>query len=122
MDTFLQNKWLILCSVESILIIYLFIKLKKKRGDDILEKEILKSKSTSINMSDLMNDINLAPGLYKKLSRACHPDRFAGQELETTANNLFQELQQAENNYAALCELKKQIEKELNISISQNQK
>jgi hypothetical protein len=118
MDTLLQNKWLILCSVESILIIYLFIKLKKKSGAGNLEKEILKSKGSTINMTDVMNDINLAPALYKKLSRVCHPDRFAGQELESTANILFQELQQAENNYAALCKLKSQIEKQLNISIS----
>ena len=46
------------------------------------------------------------------------PDRFAGSEFETIANEIFQEVQQAEKNYAALCVLKKQIEKTFNLSIS----
>ena len=118
MNTIIQNKWLILASIEFILIILLLIKLRKRRGVDNLEKEILKSKGSSINMADVMNDINLAPSLYKKLSRVCHPDRFAGSEFETIANEIFQEVQQAEKNYAALCVLKKQIEKTFNLSIS----
>lgn len=118
MNTLLQNKWLIIASIELLIIIYLIIKLKKKKSKNNFEKEILKSKESSINMSDVMNDINLAPSLYKKLSRASHPDRFAGTELETTANKLFQELQQAENNYSALCDLKTLIEKNLNLTIS----
>ena len=73
MNTIVQNKWLILASIEFLLIILLLIKLRKKRGVDNLENEILKSKGSSINMADVMNDINLAPSLYKKLSRVCHP-------------------------------------------------
>ena len=118
MNTIIQNKWLILASIEFLIIIILLMKLIKKRGVDNLENEILKSKGTSINMSDIMNDINLAPSLYKKLSRACHPDRFAGTDFGTTANEFFQEVQQAENNYAKLCDLKNQIEQKLNLTIS----
>ncbi len=118
MNTIIQNKWLVLASIEFFFIILLLMKLRNKRSVDNLEHEILKSKGSSINMSDIMNDINLAPSLYKKLSRACHPDRFAGTELEITANELFQEVQQSENNYAALCDLKKQIVEKLNLSIS----
>lgn len=118
MNAIVQNKWLILASIEFLLIILLILKLRKKRGIDNLDKEILKSKAASINMSDIMNDIHLAPSLYKQLSRACHPDRFAGTNLETTANELFQDVQQAENNYAKLCDLKKQSEQKLNLSIS----
>ena len=118
MNTIIQNKWLTFASIEFFIIIILLMKLRNKKGVDNLEKEILKSKGSSINMADVMNDINLAPSLYKKLSRACHPDRFAGTDFETTANEIFQEVQQAEKNYAALCVLKKQIEKTFNLSIS----
>lgn len=118
MNTLLQNKWLIIASIELLIIIYLIIKLKKKKSKNNFEKEILKSKESSINMSDVMNDINLAPSLYKKLSRASHPDRFAGTDFKPIANELFQEVQQAENNYAKLCELKIQIEQKFNLTIS----
>ena len=118
MNAILQNKWLVLASIEFLIIILLIIKIKKKKGADNLEKEILKSKAASINMSDVMNDINLARSLSRKLSRACHPDRFAGTDFETTANEFFQEVQQAENNYAKLCDLKIQIEQKLNLTIS----
>jgi hypothetical protein len=118
MNTILQNKWLIIASLELLIIGLLIVKLKKKKDSDSLEKEIQKSKTTTINMDDIMNDINLAPSLHKKLSRVCHPDRFAGTEFEIFANELFQKIQQAEKNYSALCELKKQIEKTFNLSIS----
>ena len=118
MNAILQNKWLVLASIEFLIIILLIIKIKKKKGTENLEKEILKSKSASINMSDVMNDINLAPTLSRKLSRACHPDRFVGTDFETTANEFFQEVQQAENHYAKLCDLKKQIEQKFNLTIS----
>ena len=118
MNTILQSKWLMLASIEFLIIILLIIKIKKKKGIEHLEKEILKSKSASINMSDVMNDINLAPSLSRKLSRACHPDRFAGTDFGTTANEFFQEVQQAENNYAKLCDLKNQIEQKFNLTIS----
>ncbi len=118
MNLIIQNKWLIIASIEFLIIILLILKLKKKRSMDNLEKEILKSKDTSINMSEIMNDINLAPSLYKKLSRACHPDRFAGTDFEILANELFQEVQQAEKNYAKLCDLKNQIEQKFNLTIS----
>ncbi len=118
MNTILQNKWLIIASIEFLIISLLIIKLKKKNGSENLEEEILKSKESSINMSDIMNDINLAPSLHKKLSRVCHPDRFAGTEFETISNQLFQDVQQAERNYMALRKLKKQIEQSLNLSIS----
>ena len=117
MNAILQNKWLVLASIEFLIIILLIIKIKKKKGADNLEKEILKSKAASINMSDVMNDINLARSLSRKLSRACHPDRFAGTDIEPTANEFFQEVQQAENNYAKLCDLKIQIEQKLNLTI-----
>ena len=117
MNAILQNKWLVLASIEFLIIILLIIKIKKKKGADNLEKEILKSKAASINMSDVMNDINLARSLSRKLSRACHPDRFAGTDFGTTANEFFQEVQQAENNYAKLCDLKIQIEQKLNLTI-----
>lgn len=118
MNTLFQNKWLIVSSIELIVILFLVIKLRKKKTEETIDKEILKSKKTSINMSDIMNDINLAPSLYKKLSRVCHPDRFVGTFYESSANTLFQEVQQAENNYSMLCELKIRIEQELNLTIS----
>lgn len=118
MNTIIQNKWLILASIEFLIIILLIMKLRNKKGVDNLENEILKSKGTSINMNDIMNNINLAPSLYKKLSRVCHPDRFAGTDFETTAKEIFQEVQQAENNHAKLCDLKIQIEQKLNLTIS----
>lgn len=118
MNTLFQNKWLIVSSIELIVILFLVIKLRKKKTEDTIDKEILKSKKTSVNMSDIMNDINLAPSLYKNLSRVCHPDRFVGTVFETTANSLFQDVQQAKNNYSALSELKTRIEQELKVTIS----
>lgn len=118
MNPLFQNKWLIVSSIELFVILFLIIKLRKKKNENTIDKEILKSKKTSINMSDIMNDINLAPSLYKKLSRVCHPDRFVGTFYKSSANTLFQEVQQAENNYSMLCELKIRIEQELNLTIS----
>jgi hypothetical protein len=118
MNILFQNKWLIVSAFELFVILYIIIKLRKKKIEDTIDKEILKSKKTSINMSDIMKDINLAPSLYKKLSRVCHPDRFIGTFYETSANTLFQEVQKAENNYSMLCELKIRIEQELKVTIS----
>jgi hypothetical protein len=118
METLIQNKWLILSTIEFLIILFLFYRLKRNNDKSFIAREIKKSKGKQIDMNELMKDINLSKDLYKQLSRACHPDRFAGTELEITANELFQEVQQSENNYAALCDLKKQIEEKLNLSIS----
>jgi len=117
MKIILSNIWFLLSMVELILIILLIIKYRCKKEIEFADQEIKRSKDADIDMDNVMRSINLAPELYKKLCRVCHPDRFAGKPQEEIANRLFQELQLVQNNYAELTNLKIQIEGELGVKI-----
>lgn len=117
MKTLITNQWMILSTIEFAVIVYLFVQLRKIRRINPSDLEILKARKSDINMDDVMRDMHAAPALYKALSRACHPDRFAGNPLEPVANELFQEVQQNEHNFKQLEFLKTKIQEQLHIKI-----
>lgn len=110
------HSWQLIALAELLFILFLLLKLKKKKEVSPSELEALKtSKKTKLDMNNLMNDIHLSKELYRELSRQCHPDRFAGTELVDQANNLFQEIQQSQNNYQQLCLLRDKVMTELKL-------
>ncbi|MFN4951254.1 MAG: hypothetical protein ACK5F0_06515 [Flavobacteriales bacterium] len=117
MKILITNQWLILSTIEFAVIVYLFVQLRKTKRINPSDLEILKARKSDINMDDVMRDMHAAPALYKALSRACHPDRFAGNPLEPVANELFQEVQQNEHNFKQLEFLKTKIQEQLHIKI-----
>jgi hypothetical protein len=117
MDFVIQHKWAILALVELIVIISLLWFVRKKRKTNPEQIEIIKSKDASIDMNEMMKNIHLSAELHKKLTRICHPDRFAGTQHTDLANELFQEIQQYSTNHAQLLVLQERIEKELKVSI-----
>jgi hypothetical protein len=117
MKILITNQWLILSTIEFAVIVYLFVQLRKTKRINPSDLEILKARKSDINMDDVMRDMHAAPALYKALSRACHPDRFAGNPLEPVANELFQEVQQNEHNFKQLEVLKTKIQDQLHIKI-----
>ena len=118
MKILLNNKWFFISLIEFVVIILLLYKNRRKKDLEFADQEIKRSKDADIDMDNVLRSINLAPELYKKLCRVCHPDRFAGKPQEEIANRLFQELQLVQNNYAALTDLRIQIELELGIIIN----
>lgn len=117
MKILITNQWMILSAIEFAVIVYLFVQLRKTKRINPSDLEILKARKSDINMDDVMRDMHAAPALYKALSRACHPDRFAGNPLEPEANELFQEVQQNEHNFKQLKLLKSKIQEQLHIKI-----
>ena len=117
MKTLITNQWMILSAVEFAVIVYMFFLLRKPKRMNPSDLEILKAKTSDISMDDVMRDMHQAPVLYKALSRACHPDSFAGNPLELLANELFQEVQQNEHNFKQLELLKTKIQEQLHIKI-----
>jgi hypothetical protein len=117
MKILITNQWMILSTIEFAVIVYLFVQLWKTKRINPSDLEILKARKSDINMDDVMRDMHAAPALYKALSRACHPDRFAGNPLEPVANELFQEVQQNEHNFKQLEFLKTKIQEQLHIKI-----
>jgi len=117
MKILITNQWLIFSTIEFAVIVYLFVQLRKTKRINPSDLEILKARKSDINMDDVMRDMHAAPALYKALSRACHPDRFAGNPLEPVANELFQEVQQNEHNFKQLEFLKTKIQEQLHIKI-----
>ena len=117
METLNHYKWIILSGLELLVILYLSFRLRKSKRSNPEEIEIKKSKGSSIDMDEMMKNIHLSNELYKKLSRVCHPDRFAGTPLTELANEIFQEVQQSSKNYAQLLLLQDRITNELQIKV-----
>lgn len=114
--------WFWIALIEFFVVIFLIRKLltKKKLDFDFsaLPKDKLKNaKSTSIDMNDLMNNINGSKDLYKNLSRACHPDNFLNTETYKKAEEIFQEITLNKRNYKRLVELKNEAIRVLQITI-----
>ena len=78
-----------------------------------MNKELLKYKSKSFDMGNLMNDINKSRELYKELSRSCHPDRFINAPQYNKAVLIMQEITKNKRNYNNLIKLQKQANNEL---------
>lgn len=116
------NIWLFIAIIEFIIIailLFLFFKnSKNKKINQINKKEIFDAKNESIDMNDLMLNINKSKNLYKELSRKCHPDRFVNNEFQSEIDKLFQEISENQRNYSKLLELKKIAELKYNIKFN----
>lgn len=112
------NWWFVIAIIEICIILFLLYKLSKGKKNALLNdkfSELKNAKSSDIDMSDLMNNINSSRDLYKQLSKKCHPDRFLDEILKAKADKIFQEISRHKRNHKRLTELQKQAEKELNI-------
>ena len=106
--------------LELVIILLLVFKLLNKRNklalSDIERDTIKSAKSTKIDMDSLMNNINSSRGLYKELSRKCHPDRFMNDPKQKIAEEIFQEISKYERNFDKLSLIKIRAIKDLNIT------
>ena len=115
-----QSLWFWFSIIELLLIVYLIYRLKSKKVvselTDLEMQNIQNSKNNPIDMNSLMNNIHNARGLYKELSRKCHPDRFIGDPKHQIAEDIFQKISDNERNYEKLNQLKTRAINELNIN------
>jgi hypothetical protein len=113
--------WMILAAIELLCIMFLLAKLREFREKILAlnedSKPLFSAKKSTVDMNDLMNNINGARDLYKQLSRVCHPDRFADADKNAIATDIFQELSKHRRNYKKMLELKQRIINELNLKI-----
>ena len=111
--------WFWLSLFELIIIITLLFRQKSKKsnlafsglGKDAVEV----SKSTKIDMENLMNSINESGILYKELSRKCHPDRFINSPQQKLAEEIFQDISRNKRNFEKLSLIKLRAIEELNL-------
>ena len=112
--------WFWTAIVELVLILILVYKLKSKKNipelSDLDSKIIMDSKKNNIDMDNLINSIHNSRGLYKELSKKCHPDRFINDPKQKNAEEIFQEITKNERNFEKLNSLKLRAENELNIN------
>lgn len=116
-----DNLWFWLAVIEIVIIILLLLKLYRKKNrdsslDTITMSKLKKARKSSVNMDELMLSINEAKGLYKELSRVCHPDRFVNSDLQEEAQEIFQEVSKHKRDYKKLLALKDQARTALNIN------
>ena len=115
-----QSLWFWFSIIELLLIVYLIYRLKSKKVvselTDLEMQNIQNSKNNTIDMNSLMNNIHNSRGLYKELSRKCHPDRFIGDPKHQIAEDIFQKISDNERNYEKLNQLKTRAINELNIN------
>lgn len=116
----LSSTWFWLSIVEFIVIIFLLIRLKKKKTElafsDLPKDKMKTAKSSNIDMDNLMNSINGSRDLYKELSKACHPDKFVNTEKQKIAEDIFQDISKDKRNFEKLLALKERAKNELNIN------
>lgn len=119
-DSLMNSVFMWIAIIELVIILLLVFKLKSKKNKlalSELERDTVKSaKSTKIDMDSLMNSINSSRGLYKELSRKCHPDRFMNDPKQKIAEEIFQEISKYERNFDKLNLIKIRAINELNIT------
>lgn len=106
--------------LELIVILWLLILLmrrKKNKNISFEERELYEARNTNIDMSDLVKSIHSSKGLYDKLSRVCHPDRFINTNLHKIAEEIFQEISKNRRNYKELERLKSEAINKLNVKL-----
>lgn len=112
--------WFWVALVEFALIVLLLFRVKKKVADlkfgDLSKDNLRTAKKTDVDMNDVMNSINSSKGLYKELSRTCHPDSFINSDKQKIAEEIFQEISRNKRNFKKLTELKERATAELNIN------
>lgn len=113
--------WFWIALVEFLVITLIIYKSRKKKMDlefaDLPKDKFKSAKGSSIDMGNLMNSINGSKGLYKELSRLCHPDRFINTDKQEASVIIFQELTKHKRNFEKLSKLKEQAITELKIKI-----
>lgn len=113
--------WFWIALVEFLIIIALLLRFKKKDSDlafgNLSKSKIHNAKNSDVDMDNLMQSINSSKGLYKELSRKCHPDRFINTEKHKVAEGIFQNISKYRRDYSKLILLKQQAITELNIDI-----
>ena len=116
----LSSTWFWLSIVEFTVIIFLLIRLRKKKTElafsDLPKDKMKNAKSSAIDMDNLMNSINGSRDLYKELSKACHPDKFVNTEKQKIAEDIFQDISKDKRNFEKLLALKERAKNELNIN------
>lgn len=117
---FISSTWFWLSIVEFTVIIFLLIRLRKKKTElafsDLPKDKMKNAKSSAIDMDNLMNSINGSRDLYKELSKACHPDKFVNTEKQKIAEDIFQDISKDKRNFEKLLALKERAKNELNIN------
>jgi hypothetical protein len=117
---FISSTWFWLSIVEFTVIIFLLIRLRKKKTElafsDLPKDKMKNAKSSAIDMDNLMNSINGSRDLYKELSKACHPDKFVNTEKQKIAEDIFQDISKDKRNFEKLVALKERAKNELNIN------
>ena len=120
-EGFLNSTLFWIAIVEFIIIFLLILFIKKKSSDltfsDLSSKDVKNLKSTTVDMDNLMNSINSSKDLFKKLSKVCHPDKFATTNKQTLAEEIYKEITKNKRNYKKLNELKNRAVNELHITI-----
>lgn len=104
-----------------IILLFLFNRRKRNKNlefSGVSKKDIMEDKNKKIDMGNLMNSINGSKDLYKKLSRACHPDRFINSDKQKIAEKIFQQITKNKRDFKKLEEIKELVKKELNITIN----
>lgn len=118
-DSIFNSIWFWISIIELIIIIYLLIKISKKKDNlafsDISKEKLKEAQKTNVDMENLMNSINGSKELYKELSRLCHPDKFVNTDKQLIADKIFQEISKNKRNYNKLIELKQTAINDLNI-------
>jgi leucyl aminopeptidase len=116
----LSSTWFWIAIVELFIIIFLLVRLKKKKTElafsDLPKDKMKNAKSSLIDMDNLMNSINGSRDLYKELSKACHPDKFVNTEKQKIAEDIFQEISKDKRNFEKLLAHKERAKNELNIN------
>jgi hypothetical protein len=119
-STYVSNIWLWISIFELLIIIFLSYHLKTKKSElefgDLPKNKLKTAKTTSIDMDNLMNSINGAGGLYKELSKKCHPDLFVNSDKQSLAEEIFQEITKNKRNFKALQDLRVRAINELEIN------
>ena len=96
------NIWFYISIIEGAYILYLYFGSKKSNKN----VKFKKAQKATINMDDLMSNINDSKDIYKELSRKYHPDRYIDPKQNKIAQELFKEINDSRHNVKALKDIK----------------
>lgn len=117
-DNSKYNIWLIIALIEFVIILLMFVKIRKHKWINNIDTDLEKlkgEKSNKIDMNNIVNSIYSSETLYKDLSKKYHPDRFINEEDREKANTIFQEITKNKRNYQKLIELQQLAQKTFKI-------
>lgn len=115
------NLWFFVSFIETVIILYLHIKLKQKHRQPEnfainKEEDIVIPES---NLGDLFKSIGKSEALYNKLKKKIHEDRFPNDiEKRRVAGELAMELNQYKNDFRKLEEIQQKAIDQLGISFN----